>query len=290
VAAPWLTRATVSGPALTQRVLLSRMPLAVIWPRTGPASVQSDRFITNDYRSMRPTRRPLFQGARWWVGIEFSVVIVISDAYLSYLGVRSASTGCSSLRRKGAMRRNQAVVCHGVERVKPTLSGHSARRNATPWLSRMELAPLPDFVQDYGRLSGPVSQPWSQLLRQVQIGTASTTLGPACVEMTRVSSKPASLNSVFILFCRTVASAHHHEHVQVQPLAEEWLLARRQHKLDHQKFAVRGYRTAALAKDGDAPFIVPVMQDLSEHVCFASRWHLDKEITANNFASISDSG
>ena len=55
---------------------------------------------------------------------------------------------------------------------------------------------LPDFVQDYGRLSGPVSQPWSQLLRQVQIGTASTTFGPAYVEMTRVSSKPASLNSV----------------------------------------------------------------------------------------------
>jgi hypothetical protein len=52
VAAPSATRAMVSGPALIQWVLLSRMALAAIWPRTGPASVQSDRFITNDCRSV----------------------------------------------------------------------------------------------------------------------------------------------------------------------------------------------------------------------------------------------
>jgi hypothetical protein len=37
------------------------------------------------------------QGARWWVGVEFSVVIVISDADPFHLSARSASTGCDSL-------------------------------------------------------------------------------------------------------------------------------------------------------------------------------------------------
>jgi hypothetical protein len=53
-----------------------------------------------------PIRRPLFQGAGWRVGIEFSVVIVISDADPFHLRARSASTACDSPPRKGAMRRN----------------------------------------------------------------------------------------------------------------------------------------------------------------------------------------
>jgi hypothetical protein len=39
-----------------------------------------------------PIRRPLFQGARWRVGIEFSVVVAISDAHPFHLSARSAST------------------------------------------------------------------------------------------------------------------------------------------------------------------------------------------------------
>ena len=50
-----------------------------------------------------PIRRPLFQGARRRVGIDFSVVIVISDADPFHLSARSASTGCGSLPEGGAL-------------------------------------------------------------------------------------------------------------------------------------------------------------------------------------------
>jgi hypothetical protein len=48
-----------------------------------------------------PIRRPLPQGARWRVGIEFSVAIAISDVDPFHLRARSALTGCDSLSPNG---------------------------------------------------------------------------------------------------------------------------------------------------------------------------------------------
>ena len=100
----------------------------------------------------------------------------------------------------------------------------------------------------------------------VQAGTASITLGPARVAAMRDNSNPACTKQYRIFRFCPLASAQHHEHMQVQPFAEKCLLALWQYQFYHQKFPLRGYYPAALAENGHAPFIVPIMQDLGKQI------------------------
>ena len=83
-----------------------------------------------------------------------------------------------------------------------------------------------------------------------------------------------------------LASAQHDEHVQVDPLAEEWLLPLREHQFYHQELSVRWYRPAAMSQDCNAAFVVPIVQDLRQQIGIAARRNLNKEIAADDRAAI----
>src|SRR5215469_8853058 len=90
--------------------LLSIARLNIARSRRRPSICSRTRIVQTSFGfsgRFWPIRRPLFQGARWRVGIEFSVVIVVSDADPFHLSARSTTTGCGSLPRKGARPRSQ---------------------------------------------------------------------------------------------------------------------------------------------------------------------------------------
>lgn len=71
-----------------------------------------------------------------------------------------------------------------------------------------------------------------------------------------------------ILCCSALARPQQDQHMQIQPLAQKGLFARWQHEFDHKQLAVLGDRATALAEDGCATFIIPIMQDLSKQIGF----------------------
>ena len=93
--------------------LLSIARLNIARARRRPSICSRTRIVQTSFGfsgRFWPIRRPLFQGARWRVGIEFSVVIVISDADPFHLSARSASTGCGTYPEKGAMPRFRTLL------------------------------------------------------------------------------------------------------------------------------------------------------------------------------------
>ena len=100
------------------------------------------------------------------------------------------------------------------------------------------------------------------------------------METTPASSNPASRSSVILRHCPLLASQQH-EHVQVEPLAQEGIVPLWQHQLDDEQFAMVRHHPPDLLQDSHAPLIIPIVQDLREYIRVCARWHLREEIAAD---------
>src|SRR5438477_10838273 len=74
--------------------------------------------------------------------------------------------------------------------------------------------------------------------------------------------------------------------MEVQPLAERWLVALGQNNLDHQQRSVCCDRLSALRENGHTALVIPVVQHIGEQIGVSTSGYGRKEVSSDYGAAV----